>query len=221
VDINPGPSGGNPETSEGPGAYTTGPTGSGDGESDKPRKYYVNDVEVRVLNQRVMYYGKDGKLITETLEDYTRSNIQKEYSSLHEFLRKWNASQRKTVILKELKEQGILLDELQEEIGKDLDPFDLICHVVYDMPALTRRERADKVKKRNYFANYGEQARKVLVALLDKYADEGVDNLESMDVLKVPPMNQFGSPLEIVKAFGGKAKYQQAINELEQEIYSA
>jgi type I restriction enzyme R subunit len=192
-----------------------------DGEKDKPRKYYVGDVEVKVLNQRVMYYGKDGKLITQSLEDYTRSNIKKEYTSLNEFLRKWNASERKTAILEEFREQGILLEELQEKVGSDLDPFDLICHVVYDIPALTRKERAEKVKKKNYFTQYGEQARAVLVALLDKYADEGVDNLESMDVLKVPPMDKFGSPLEIVRAFGGKQKYLQAINKLEQEIYSA
>jgi len=192
-----------------------------DGGKDKPRKYYVGDVEVKVLNQRVMYYGKDGKLITQSLEDYTRSNIKKDYTSLNEFLRKWNASQRKTAILEEFREQGILLEELQEKVGKDLDPFDLICHVVFDWRALTRKERVEKVKKRNYFTQYGEQARAVLVALLDKYADEGVDNLESMDVLKVPPMDKFGSPLEIVRAFGGKQKYLQAINELEQEIYSA
>jgi type I restriction enzyme R subunit len=192
-----------------------------DGGKDKPRKYYVGDVEVKVLNQRVMYYGKDGKLITQSLEDYTRSNIKKDYTSLNEFLRKWNASQRKTAILEEFREQGILLEELQEKVGRDLDPFDLICHVVYDRPALTRKERAEKVKKKNYFTQYSEQARAVLVALLDKYADEGVNNLESMDVLKVPPMDKFGSPLEIVRAFGGKQKYMQAINELEQEIYSA
>ena len=100
-----------------------------------------------------------------------------------------------------------------------MDIFDLICHTAFDQPPLTRAERANNVKKRDYFTQYGEQARKVLEALLDKYADEGIENIEDMKILQVNPLNQFGSPLEIVKLFGGKKKYQQALVELENEIY--
>lgn len=196
--------------------------GIGEGEiNEPPAKYYVNDVPVRVVNERVLYYDKDGKLITETLVDYTKKNIRNEFKTVDEFLRKWRSTERKDAIIKELEGQGILLEELKDEVGKDLDPFDLICHVAFDMPPLTRRERANNVKKKNYFTKYGESARKVLEALLDKYADEGLENLESMEVLKIPDFKQFGSPLEIVKKFGGKDKYLKAVKELEEEIYTA
>ncbi len=186
-----------------------------------PAKYYVNDVPVKVIHERVYYYDKDGKLITESLISYTRKNIKNEFKTLDEFLIKWNESERKEAILKELEERGVLLEELKDEVGKDLDPFDLICHVAFDMPPLTRKERANNVKKRNYFTKYGESAREVLEALLEKYADEGIENLENLDILKVPDFKRFGSPIEIVKRFGGKKKYLEAIKELEMEIYTA
>lgn len=186
-----------------------------------PAKYYVNDVPVKVIHERVYYYDKDGKLITESLISYTRKNIKNEFKTLDEFLRKWNESERKEAILKELEERGVLLEELKDEVGKDLDPFDLICHVAFDMPPLTRKERANNVKKRNYFTKYGESAREVLEALLEKYADEGIENLENLEILKVPDFKRFGSPIEIVKRFGGKKKYLEAIKELEMEIYTA
>ncbi|MFS8541947.1 MAG: restriction endonuclease subunit R, partial [Tissierellales bacterium] len=185
------------------------------------KTYYVNNVKVQVINERVQYYSEDGKLITESLKDYTRKTIKKEYASLDEFLQKWNSAERKQAIIEELLEQGILLDELQEEVGRDYDPFDLICHVAFDMKPLTRKERAMNVKKRNYFAKYGDKARAVLEALLDKYADQGVENIESMEVLKLPPFDQFGSLVEIVKSFGGKQQYLKAIRELEQQIYTS
>ncbi|MCQ1531393.1 EcoAI/FtnUII family type I restriction enzme subunit R [Lutispora saccharofermentans] len=186
-----------------------------------PAKYYVNDVPVKVIHERVYYYDKDGKLITESLISYTRKNIKNEFKTLDEFLIKWNESERKEAILKELEERGVLLEELKDEVGKDLDPFDLICHVAFDMPPLTRKERANNVKKRNYFTKYGESAREVLEALLEKYADEGIENLENLEILKVPDFKRFGSPIEIVKRFGGKKKYLEAIKELEKEIYTA
>lgn len=197
------------------------PDSGGDIIHERPAKYYVHNVEVKVLNHRVYYYDKDGKLITESLIDYTKKNVKNEYKSLNDFLQKWNAAEKKEAVLKELEAQGILLDELKDEVGKDLDPFDLICHVAFDRPPLTRRERADQVKKRNYFAKYSEQARIVLEALLEKYADEGIANLESIEVLKIPEFQSFGSPIEIVKRFGGKHGYMTAIKELEQAIYSA
>ncbi|MEK4433795.1 EcoAI/FtnUII family type I restriction enzme subunit R [Paenibacillus sp. FSL K6-2862] len=197
------------------------PFGGGEVIHDPPAKYYVQNVEVKVLNHRVYYYDKDGKLITESLIDYTKKNVKNEYKSLDDFLQKWNAADKKEAVIHELEAQGILLDELKDEVGKELDPFDLICHVAFDKPPLTRRERAENVKRRNYFAKYSDQARMVLEALLDKYADAGIENLESMEVLKIPEFQTFGSPIEIVKRFGGKQGYLIAIKELGQVIYSA
>lgn len=193
-----------------------------DDDVHEPRvKYYVDDVPVKVVHERVFYYDKDGKLITESLKSYTKKSILNEFKTLEDFLTVWQNAERKEAIIKELEERGILFDELQEEVSKDLDPFDLICHVAFDMPPLTRSERANNVKKRNYFTKYGEGAREVLEALLDKYANEGIENIESLEILKIPEFSRFGSPLEIIKRFGGKAKYEEAINELKKEIYSA
>jgi type I restriction enzyme R subunit len=183
-------------------------------------KYVINDVPVYVVNERVQYYGPDGQLITESLKDYTRILINKRFVSLDAFLQTWNEAEKKQAILAELEDQGVLFDELTRESGKDLDPFDLICHIAYGRRPLTRRERAEQVKKRDYFARYGATARKVLEALLDKYADEGIANLENPEVLRIAPLNQFGSPVEIVQAFGGKTQYQQAIRELERNLYT-
>jgi type I restriction enzyme R subunit len=183
------------------------------------RKIRVRGVEVKVLNERIQYYGKDGKLITESLKDYTRQNVLNEYKSLDEFIRKWNDAEKKQTILNELLEQGILLYDLQEQVGKDLDPFDLIAHIAFDAKPLTRKERAMKVKKRNYFTKYAEQARNVLNALLDKYADKGIENIESNRVLELSPINDFGTPAEIVKMFGGPVHFRKALKELENELY--
>jgi type I restriction enzyme R subunit len=114
----------------------------------------------------------------------------------------------------------VLLEALAEEVGKDFDPFDLVCHVAFGQPPLTRRERAENVRKRDYFTKYGEQARAVLDALLDKYADEGVQSIEDMKVLRVQPLDSFGTPVEIVKRFGGREKYERALRELEAELYN-
>lgn len=187
--------------------------------SDKPKKYYINDVTVKVINERVQYYGADGKLITESLKDYSRNKILSEYTSLDDFLVKWKASDRKEAIVNELAEKGVLFEELQQEIGKEMDAFDLVAHIAFDRPPLTRRERAEQVKKRNYFEKYGDGAREVLQTLLDKYADEGISSLENNSVLTVKPLNQFGTPIEIVKRFGKKADFEKAINELEHELY--
>jgi type I restriction enzyme R subunit len=215
--------GGDGETGGGlPGGGYDDPTIVGGGViNDPPAKYYVNNVEVKVLNHRVYYYDKDGKLINESLIDYTKKNVKNEYHSLDAFLQKWNNADKKDAILKELESQGILLDELQDEVGKDIDPFDLICHVAFDMPPLTRQERANNVKKRNYFAKYSESARVVLEALLDKYANEGLENLEKMEVLQIPEFQKFGSLQQIVRVFGGKEGYFKVIRELQNEIYTA
>ncbi len=187
--------------------------------SQRRRKYVVNDVPVWVVAERVQYYGKGGKLITESLKDYTRKTVLEEFTSLDDFLIRWNAAEQKQAIIEELEQQGILLAALADEVGKDFDPFDLICHVAFDQPPLTRRERAENVRKRDYFAKYGEQARAVLEALLDKYADEGIQHVEDMGVLNVQPINQFGTPVEIIKLFGGKEAYLAAVKELQSLLY--
>jgi type I restriction enzyme R subunit len=188
-------------------------------EVDDVKKYYVNNVSVSVVNERVQYYGRDGKLITESLKQYSKDNIIKEYSSIDSFIQKWNNTNKKEELLAEMAEHGILLEALREEVGQDLDAFDLICHIAFDMPPLTRKERADNVIKRNYFAKYGDQARKVLEGLLDKYVQEGVLSIEDSAVLKLKPLSDLGGPVELVRAFGKKADYDQAVKELEQEIY--
>ncbi|MCB1161029.1 MAG: restriction endonuclease, partial [Leptospiraceae bacterium] len=168
---------------------------------------------------REMYFDNNGKPITTSLKDHTKELIKGQYTSLDEFLTRWNSADKKEAIVKELEEQGILVEALKDAVNREVDLFDLICHVAFEQPPLTRKERADNVKKRNYFTKYGEQARKVLETLLDKYADEGVINLESMDILKVRPLTDFGSPLEIIAQFGGKKTYLEAIKQLELELY--
>ncbi|KAA2217189.1 EcoAI/FtnUII family type I restriction enzme subunit R [Maribacter flavus] len=190
-----------------------------DEEEDEVKKYYVNNIKVMVANERVQYYGKNGKLITESLKDYTKSNIKNEYRSLDEFIQKWNTTDNKEELLTELSEHGILVEALKEEIGLDLDPFDLICHVAYDQPPLTKQERANNVRKRNYFTKYGNTAQRILLTLLDKYEQEGILSIEKGSVLKVQPLSQMGSPVELVRAFGKKKDFEKAIQELENEIY--
>lgn len=188
----------------------------------EPReKVVVNGVDVSVLVSREMYFDQQGKPITTSLKDYTRELITGKYADLNDFLEKWNSAERKEAIIAELAEQGVMVEALYNAVGKQVDLFDLICHVAYDQPPMTRRERANNVRKRNYFTKYGEQARKVLEALLDKYADEGIENIESMEVLKVKPLNEFGSLMEIIGSFGSKEQYLQAIRDLEAELYKA
>lgn len=193
-----------------------------DGEDTPKRiKYYVKDIPVSIIHERVQYLDGNGKLITESLVDYTKKNIRSEYATLDDFLQRWNSTERKTAIIEELEQKGIFFDELKEEVSKDLDPFDLICHIAFDMPPLTRKERANNVKKRGYFGKYNEAVKQVLEALLDKYTNEGLADLESMEILKVPDMACFGTPLEIIKCFGNKRKFMEAITELEKELYVA
>lgn len=187
---------------------------------EEPRKIYVAGITVTLLNQRVQHLDPNGKLITESLKDYTRKSLLKEFSSLDSFLNRWSNADKKKALLEELEQQGILLEDLREETQKNLDIFDLICHIAWDKPALTRRERANNVKKRDYFSQYGEQAQKVLRALLDKYADVGIEHIEELGVLKADEIiREMGTPLEIFKWFGGKDKYLTALKNLETEIY--
>lgn len=188
------------------------------------RKFYVNGVEVVQVGERVQYYGKDGKLITESLVDYTKKNLKEQFATMNDFIKKWSEADKKSAIIEELEEQGILFEELREEVkqktGKDLSIFDLICHVTFDMPPLSRKERAEKVKKRNYFGKYSEKARAILNALIDKFADEGIMEIENRSILSFQPFDKFGTPVEIIKEFGGKDKYEEAIRELEKELFN-
>jgi type I restriction enzyme, R subunit len=225
----------------GPGEKTTPPMDGGDGgegqdigegdtviiDIDEPKgggrrvKYVVDDVGAKIVAERHQFYDKNGKLITESLRDYTRKTVKKEYATLDRFLKMWTQATKKQAIIEELEDKGLFLEDLSADVGKDYDPFDLICHVAFDRPPLTRKERAAEVRKRDYFTKYGEQARAVLDALLDKYVDTGIESLEDINVLKIKPLNQFGTPLEIVKTFGGKEYYESAVRELEQELYHA
>ena len=200
------------------GRTTAGP---GEGDDTEPKKYVVGGmVTVSVARERVQYLNADGKLITESLRDYTRINLKRQYDSLDKFLQAWNDADRKAALIEELERQGVLIEALADEVGKDLDPFDLLLHVAYDQPPLTRRERASRVKKRNVFTQYGPMARQVIEALLDKYADEGITTLEASNVLTLPPVNQLGLPVELVRAFGGRPQYLSALQTLERELYA-
>ena len=185
------------------------------------QKFYIPGETATVVSERVQYYGPDGQLITESLRDYTRQTVRAAFTSLDDFRRRWSDAEQKQAIIAELGEQGVLFEALSGEVGKEFDAFDLVCHVAFDQKPLTRRERANHVRKRDYFTRYGEQARAVLEALLDKYADEGVEHIEGLEALKVRPLDRFGSPLEIVRAFGGRQQYEEAVRELEAELYGA
>lgn len=193
---------------------------AGAGTTGNPvRKVYVDEVGAQVVAERVEYLDESGKLVTESLRDYTRKALQKQFASLDAFLKRWNAEQRKVAVVEELEAEGLPLDMIAAELGKDLDPFDLICHIAFDAKPLTRQERADNVKKRDVFTKFGPQARAVLEALLAKYADEGVMNLDDLGVLKIAPFSSMGSVLELIRAFGGKPGFEQAVRDLQSAIY--
>jgi len=201
--------------------YPIGTQANGSRVAEEQRqKIYVNGIDVSILISREMYFDQTGKPITTSLKDYTKEIIKGQFASLDDFLKSWNNAERKEAIISELQQQGVMVEALYQAVDKQVDLFDLICHVAYDMPPLTRMERANNVKKRNYFTKYGEQARKVLEALLDKYADEGIINIESIEVLRVNPFDEFGSPLEIINQFGSKEQYLDAVKELEFELYN-
>jgi len=211
------------QTDKDTGESTTNPEDWGEIDDDNDKrfiKFHVAGVHVKKMAERVQYYDSDGKLVTESFKDYTRKTMDSQFSSLDDFVKRWQDSERKQTIIDELEQAGIIWAALEQEVGKDLDPFDMICHVVYDQPPLTRVERANSVKKRNYFTKYSDTAQSVLDNLLTKYADVGVQEIESMQVLKVQPFTQLGNLSEIVnQGFGGKPQYEQAISELEAEIY--
>lgn len=218
--------GDNPEVPNDDPPATDDPPYNGNGGGDEPsephHKFRVRGVEVTILNERVQYYDKDGKLITESVTDYSKKNILGEYATLDSFLRAWNSEEKKQAIIDELQERGVLLEALREASGnKDIDDFDLICHIAYDKAPLTKAERANNVRKRGYLYKYSGLAQEVLSALLDKYMNEGIQDIENIEILSNDPFRQFGTPMKIAKLFGGKAGYKKAVKELQDEIYVA
>lgn len=203
-------------------------------EEDKPRKYVIGKrVSVSITRERVQYLDGDGKLVTESLKDFTRINLQRKYESLDQFLQAWSGAARKAALVEELQHHGVLLDVLTEELAQEkgqgsalaeADPLDVLLHVAYDQPLLTRSERARRARKKlqddGIYAKYGDTARKVLEALIDKYADEGIFAIENNDILKVQPFSQMGSNVELIKSFGGsKQHFQAAMAQLQYAIY--
>ena len=186
----------------------------------EPRpKFYIRGNVVSILAERIEYLDENGKLITESLRDYSKKTLRKQFASLDDFLKRWKGTERKQAIIEELAAGGLLLDPLADEVGRDFDPFDLICHVAFDQPALTRRERADNVRKRDVFTRYGAQARAVLEALLQKYQDQGVMGLDDPRILKIAPFDAMGTPVELLKTFGGRDGFEKAVHELQAALY--
>lgn len=183
------------------------------------RKIYVDGVEATIVAERVQYLDKDGRLVTESLRDFVRNALRGRFASLDDFLRRWNAAERKQAVVEELKGEGLDLEVIGRELHRDLDPFDIVCHVAFDAPSLTRRERAENVRKRDPFSRYGSQARAVLDALLDKYADEGVLGLDDANVLRVAPFTGLGTPVQLVGAFGGRDGFTEAARDLQSALY--
>lgn len=196
------------------------------GPHEPRKKYYLDDVDVDLAAERSQYLDADGKLITEDyrvlLKDQIEQSLKESFGTLNGFLKRWNESDKKQAIIEELAEQGIKLELLQQAIpnGEELDVFDLVAHVAFNQKPLTRKERANNVKKRDVFGKYGEQAKAVLEGLVEKFAEHGVQNIENPQVLELPPFDQLGSKTQIRRGiFGGVDQYQNAIKELETELY--
>ncbi|WIV52270.1 DEAD/DEAH box helicase family protein [Marivivens sp. LCG002] len=198
----------------------SGELGQNEPEPLKPRdKIYIDGIAVTIVTERVEYLDADGRLITESLQDFTRKHLTRRFASLNDFLNRWRSEDRKQVIIEELAEEGLDLEAIGHEIDAELDPFDLVCHVAFGAKPLTRKERAENVKKKDVFNRYGEKARVVLEALLDKYADEGLLNLDDSNILQINPFSQLGTPMELMRAFGQKPDYLRAVHDLQNALY--
>jgi type I restriction enzyme R subunit len=191
------------------------PPGGGGGR----RKYYIHGDPVTIVAERIEYLDENGNLVTEGLRDYSKKTLRKRFASLDEFLKSWNGAERKHAIIEELKKEGLLFEPLAEEVGENLDPFDLICHVAFDQPPLTRHDRVRNVRKRDVFTKYGAKARAVLEALLQKYQDEGVTALDDPRILRVAPFDAMGTPVQLLKQFGGRKGFEKAVHELQSALY--
>ena len=201
---------------------------SGDGgtqpSKEHHKKYHVDGHDIKIVHEVVQFLGEDGKtLFTERLTDYTRKAIKKHYPTLDAFRGAWRDADKKKAILDELAENNVLLDAVREEnpVLEDCDYFDIICHVAFDQKPLTRKERIEGVKKRNYLAKYEGQARKVVEGLMEKYGEVGVTNIENPQILNLNPFSQIGKRAKIMKGiFNGLDEYNQAVKDLENELYN-
>jgi type I restriction enzyme, R subunit len=190
-------------------------------EPGRPRKYHVKGKNpVSVVSERVEYVDSEGKLVTESLRDYTKKGLSSRFASLEEFLKCWNEATRKQALVLELEAEGLFLEPLAEELGKDLDPFDLICHVAFDQPPLTRKQRTAKVRKLDVFTKYGDKARAVLDVLLTKYQDDGVIEIDNTQVLKLSPFDSMGTLVELLTIFGGREGFLKAVHDLQNALYT-
>jgi type I restriction enzyme R subunit len=205
------------------------PAGDGNGDGviidlDSPGgrpKFHVPGVPVSVLRERTQVLGADGQLTTQSVKDYTRKTVRQKFTLFDDFLEFWSKAEQKNLIIHELEEQGVPLGALEEIVGGDFDPFDLICHVAYDEPPLTRKQRAAKVRQDNYFTRFGPKAREAMEALLDKYADQGIEAIESPEVFKVAPFTRLGTSVEIIQSFGGRNQFIAALRDLKAHLYFA
>ena len=187
--------------------------------AETQQKVFVDGVHVTIIAERVEFLDENGKLVTESLRDFTRKALRRRFASLDAFLQRWSNAERKQVVIDELVSEGLSLAPLAQEVGKDLDAFDLICHVAFDRPPLTRRERADNVRKKNVFTRYGPSARAVLEALLQKYQDTGATDLDDPRILQIAPFDSMGTPLQLIKEFGARIDFERAVRELQAALY--
>ncbi len=186
---------------------------------NKFKKYRVNDVEVTILSERVQYYDRDGKLVTEDLVGYTKRNILSEYETIDKFTENWKKADKKTTIIEELVDQGVFLDILRDESQTVYDDFDLILNIAYEKECLTKEERANRVKKSGYLDKYNDVSRSVLEYLLEKYVDGGIREVEDTKVLETRPFTDIGSPASIANLFGGRNGYMNVVRELNNQLY--
>ena len=210
----PGPEPGGEEGSDGP----DGPDGPDGGQ--RRVKYHVRGGPVSVLLEQVTYLDDHGHLVTESLRDYSRKTLLQEFGSLEDFLTRWNGADRKQAVLDEIAEAGLPLDQVAEVLGPEMDPFDLVCHLAFGAPLVTRQERAQRVRQATVFTQYGEQARAILDALLRKYEDEGLVDFTDLQVLKINPFAQMGTPVSLIKSFGGRPAFEQAARALQVALYA-
>ena len=179
----------------------------------------MDNVPVSIVAERIEHLDAQGRLVTESLRDFTKRTVRKRFASLDAFLTRWRSAERKQAVIEELEEEGVPIDALLRDVSIHLDPFDVICHVAYDQPPLTRRDRAHNVRRRDVFTKYGQQARAVLEALLEKYEDEGEVGLDDPRILQIAPFDKMGTPLQLIKRFGGRPEFERAVRELQSALY--
>ena len=183
-------------------------------------KKVVNGIDVKIINERVQYIDENGEIITRSLLDYTKTNLIKKYKNLNFFLEEWNKAERKKIVTIELEKQGIIFEALNEIVGKNFDPFDLVCHIAFDQKPLTRKERSDKLKKKDYFNKYSANAKLVIDKILDKYCEKGIEEIENPAIITVDPLNKLGTPHEIINHFGDINAFNETIKFISKELYT-